>query len=89
MQKYGGFIPGIRPGKATEKYLDKILVRITLAGSLFLTVIALLPYLFTAITKVSISFGGTSILIMTGVALETMKQLESHLLLRHYEGFLK
>ena len=89
MQKYGGFIPGIRPGKATEKYLDKILVRITLAGSLFLTVIVLLPYLFTAITKVSISFGGTSILIMTGVALETMKQLESHLLLRHYEGFLK
>jgi len=89
MQKYGGFIPGIRPGKATEKYLEKILVRITLAGALFLTVIALLPYLFTALTKVAISFGGTSILIMTGVALEVMRQIESHLLLRHYEGFMK
>lgn len=89
MQKYGGFIPGIRPGKATVKYLEKVLIRVTLFGALFLTVIALLPFLVTAITKVEINFGGTSLLIMTGVALQTMQQIESQLLMRHYEGFMK
>lgn len=89
MKKYGGFIPGIRPGKATVNYLEKVLVRVTLVGALFLTVISLLPFFITAITRVSIGFGGTSLLIMTGVALQTMQQIESHLLMRHYEGFMK
>ena len=89
MQKNGGFIPGIRPGKATINYLDKILVRVTLAGAVFLTVVALLPFAMGPLTGVNISFGGTSVLIMTGVALQTMQQIESHLLMRHYEGFMK
>ncbi|MBS3810851.1 MAG: preprotein translocase subunit SecY [Halanaerobiales bacterium] len=89
MQKNGGFIPGIRPGKATINYLDKILVRVTLAGAVFLTIVALLPFAMGPLTGVNISFGGTSVLIMTGVALQTMQQIESHLLMRHYEGFMK
>ncbi len=88
MKKYGGFIPGIRPGKSTINYLDKILVRVTLAGALFLTAVALLPFAMKPLTGVNISFGGTSLLIMTGVALQTMQQIESHLLMRHYEGFM-
>ncbi|HMA58886.1 MAG TPA: preprotein translocase subunit SecY [Halanaerobiales bacterium] len=89
MQKNGGFIPGIRPGKATINYLDKILVRVTLAGAVFLTIVALLPFAMGPLTGVQIQFGGTSVLIMTGVALQTMQQIESHLLMRHYEGFMK
>lgn len=89
MKKYGGFIPGIRPGKATVNYLEKVLVRVTLAGAVFLTIIALLPFFLGPLTGVTISFGGTSLLIMTGVALQTMQQIESHLLMRHYEGFMK
>jgi preprotein translocase subunit SecY len=89
MKKYGGFIPGIRPGKATVNYLDKVLIRVTFAGAIFLTVVALLPFIMGPLTKVEISFGGTSLLIMTGVALQTMQQIESHLLMRHYEGFMK
>jgi preprotein translocase subunit SecY len=89
MQKNGGFIPGIRPGKATINYLDRILVRVTLAGAFFLTIVAMLPFAMGPLTGVNISFGGTSVLIMTGVALQTMQQIESHLLMRHYEGFMK
>ncbi len=89
MKKYGGFIPGIRPGKSTVKYLDKVLTRVTLAGAIFLTIVALLPFVLKPLTGVSISFGGTSLIIMTGVALQTMQQIESHLLMRHYEGFMK
>ncbi|MFW5980645.1 MAG: preprotein translocase subunit SecY [Halanaerobiaceae bacterium] len=89
MQKHGGFIPGIRPGKATVQYLDRILVRVTLAGAVFLTIVALLPFFMEPLTGVQISFGGTSLLIMIGVALKTMQQIESHLLMRHYEGFMK
>lgn len=89
MKKYGGFIPGIRPGKATVSYLEKVVVRVTLAGALFLTLIAVLPYFMKPLTGVTISFGGTSLLIMTGVALQTMQQIESQLLMRHYEGFMK
>ncbi|MFP4016670.1 MAG: preprotein translocase subunit SecY [Halanaerobiales bacterium] len=89
MKKYGGFIPGIRPGKQTVNYLEKVVVRVTLVGAAFLTVIALLPFFMNTITGVQISFGGTSLLIMTGVALQTMQQIESHLLMRHYEGFMK
>jgi preprotein translocase subunit SecY len=90
IRKYGGFIPGIRPGRSTAEYLNNILVRITLPGSLFLATIALLPSIFLAIWVIQqFPFGGTSILITVGVALETMKQLESQLLMRHYEGFLR
>jgi preprotein translocase subunit SecY len=89
MKKYGGFIPGIRPGRATAEHLDFILTRITLPGSLFLAAVAILPSIALALLKVqNFPFGGTSILITVGVALETMKQLESQLLMRHYEGFL-
>jgi len=89
MKKYGGFIPGIRPGRSTAEHLDFILTRITLPGSIFLAAVAILPSIALALLKVrSFPFGGTSILITVGVALETMKQLESQLLMRHYEGFL-
>jgi preprotein translocase subunit SecY len=89
LRKYGGFIPGIRPGAPTAKYLNDVLVRITLPGSLFLAAIALLPSIVLAFWVIEqFPFGGTSLLITVGVALETMKQLESQLLMRHYEGFL-
>lgn len=88
MKKNGGFIPGLRPGRPTSQYLERVLSRITLSGAVFLAVIATLPYLLAPI-GVSSTFGGTSLLIVTGVALETMKQIESYLLMRHYEGFLK
>ncbi|AZR74736.1 preprotein translocase subunit SecY [Anoxybacter fermentans] len=89
LKKYGGFIPGLRPGRPTTQYLEKVLSRITLSGALFLAAIAIVPYILQAITGIGIRFGGTSLLIVTGVALETMKQIESYLLMRHYEGFLK
>ena len=90
IRKYGGFIPGIRPGAPTAKYLNDVLVRITLPGSLFLASIALIPSVFLALWSIQqFPFGGTSILITVGVALETMKQIESQLLMRHYEGFLR
>jgi len=90
LRKYGGFIPGIRPGQPTASYLNDVLVRITLPGSLFLASIALLPSIVFAFWVIQqFPFGGTSLLITVGVALETMKQLESQLLMRHYEGFLK
>jgi preprotein translocase subunit SecY len=89
IRKYGGFIPGIRPGRPTAEYLSNILNRITLPGSLFLASIALIPSIFLAIWQITaFPFGGTTILITVGVALETMKQLESQLMMRHYEGFL-
>jgi preprotein translocase subunit SecY len=91
LRKQGGFIPGIRPGPSTADYLNDILVRITLPGSLFLAAIALLPSVVLAywLPVANFPFGGTSILITVGVALETMKQVESQLMMRHYEGFLK
>jgi preprotein translocase subunit SecY len=90
MKKYGGFIPGIRPGRQTADYLDRILTRITLPGALFIAFIALLPSIFLATQNIQqLPFGGTSILIVVGVTLETMKQIESQLMMRHYEGFLK
>ncbi|MFN2544231.1 MAG: preprotein translocase subunit SecY [Actinomycetota bacterium] len=89
IRKYGGFIPGIRPGRPTADHLNHILVRILLPGSLFLAAIALVPYIVLNTWNIQqFPFGGTSILITVGVALETMKQLESQLLMRHYEGFL-
>ncbi len=92
MKKYGGFIPGIRPGKPTAEYLDRVLTRITLAGALFLTVVSLLPYLIDFIPGfrgMQIQFGGTGLLIAVGVAIDIMKQIEAQLLMRQYEGFLK
>jgi preprotein translocase subunit SecY len=90
MKKYGGFIPGIRPGRPTAEYLDHILTRITLPGSMFLASIAILPFVVQGAWGITaFPFGGTAILIVVGVGLETMKQLESQLLMRHYEGFLK
>jgi len=89
LRKNGGFIPGIRPGTPTANYLNDVLVRITLPGSIFLAAIALLPSIVLAFWVIQqFPFGGTSLLITVGVALETMKQLESQLLMRHYEGFL-
>jgi preprotein translocase subunit SecY len=89
MKKYGGFVPGIRPGRQTAEYLDRILTRIMLPGALFIAAIALLPNVFLATQNISqLPFGGTSILITVGVTLETMKQIESQLMMRHYEGFL-
>lgn len=89
MKKYGGFIPGMRPGKPTAEYLDKIMSRITLIGALFLAAIAILPYIITGVTALNIYFGGTALLIVVGVALETMKLIEAQMIMRHYEGFLK
>lgn len=90
MKKYGGFIPGIRPGRNTTVYIDYIMTRITLSGAMFLAIIAILPNILIKITGITtFYFGGTSLLIMVGVALETVQQIESHMLMRHYEGFIK
>src|SRR5690242_15670790 len=113
MRKYGGFIPGIRPGKRTAEYIDTILTRVTLAGAVYLALIAILPQFFLngfkvapipwvgewldanlpkAITEgmnVQFYFGGTTILIVVGVAMDTVQQIESQLIMRHYDGFMK
>lgn len=91
LRKNGGFIPGVRPGSATVRYIENVLNRITLPGALFLGVIAVIPSMLTSTTGNSLiqQFGGTSILIMVGVALETMTQIESQLKMRHYDGFFK
>lgn len=89
MQKYGGFIPGIRPGKKTSEYIDKVLTRVTFPGALFLAFIAILPSVFIYKFNAPFYFGGTGLLIVVGVALDTLQQIESHLIMRHYEGFLK
>ncbi|QUH25458.1 preprotein translocase subunit SecY [Serpentinicella alkaliphila] len=89
MKKYGGFIPGIRPGKPTSEYLTKVLNRITLAGAIFLAAITIFPMILMPYLNIPVHFGGTAILIVVGVALETMKQIESQMLMRHYQGFLK
>lgn len=88
MKKSGGFIPGIRPGKPTSDYLTRIATHITLMGAIFLAIIATMPVVFSAIFKMQITFGGTSLLIVVGVALETVKSLESQMLMRTYKGFL-
>ena len=90
IKKYGGFIPGIRPGEATSKYLNYILTRITLAGAVFLGLVAILPSIARSLTGITtMMLGGTSILIVVSVVLETAKQLEAMLIMRDYEGFLK
>jgi len=93
MQKYGGFIPGVRPGKKTAEYIDHVISRIMFPAALFFAFVAIMPYFvskyFNVTSGFSGFFGGTSLLIMVGVALDTLQQLESHLLMRHYEGFMK
>lgn len=90
IKKYGGFVPGLRPGRPTAEYIDKVLSRLTLAGGIFLALIAIMPNFIIGLTGItSLWFGGTALLIVVGVALDTMKQIESHLLLRSYEGFVK
>ena len=88
MKKYGGFVPGIRPGRKTAEYIDRILSRITLPGAIFLALIAVLPDILIRRFNVPFYFGGTSVLIVVGVALDTLQQIESHLIMRHYEGFV-
>ncbi|HHX01082.1 MAG TPA: preprotein translocase subunit SecY [Firmicutes bacterium] len=91
MKKNGGFVPGLRPGRPTSEYMERVLARITLPGAIFLAIIAVMPFVISAVTRIPqniLSLGGTGMIIMVGVALDTMKQIESHLLLRHYEGFL-
>jgi preprotein translocase subunit SecY len=89
LKKYGGFVPGVRPGRPTAEYLDRILTRLTFVGALFLAAVAVLPWFLFRFMDVPFYFGGTSLLIVVGVALDTMRQMEAQLLMRHYEGFLK
>ena len=92
MQKQGGFIPGIRPGKNTSDFIDNILTKITLPGSIFLAIVAILPAFMIRMgvtSNFASFFGGTSLLIVVGVGLDTLQQIESHLLMRHYDGFMK
>src|SRR4051812_32453419 len=89
LKKYGGFIPGIRPGKPTAEYIDYVLSRITLGGAVYISTICVLPTFFTQTMKVPFYFGGTSVLILVGVALDTVAQIETFLLTRIYEGFMK
>lgn len=90
LKKYGGFIPGIRPGKPTAEYLDRVMSRITLGGALFLAIVAITPNIIGTLTGIAgIYFGGTALLIVVGVALDTMKQIEAMVLMKHYQGFMK
>ena len=89
LRENNGAIPGIRPGKPTEDFISKILYRVTLIGALFLAAIAIVPIIYGILTGMSaLTMGGTSIIIMVGVALETVKQLENQMVMRHYKGFL-
>jgi preprotein translocase subunit SecY len=89
MKKNGGFVPGIRPGKPTAEYIMRTLNRITFAGAIFLAMIAVMPNLLSTLAGATFRFGGTSLLIAVGVSIETMKQIESQMIMRHYQGFLK
>ena len=89
LKKSGGFVPGIRPGKKTAEFLDTVLTRITLPGAIFLAFVSVVPFLILGTFNVSFYFGGTSVLIVVGVALDTLQQLEYHLQMHNYEGFMK
>jgi preprotein translocase subunit SecY len=89
MKRYGGFIPGIRPGKNTAEYIDRVLTRITFAGAIYVSAICVLPTILIYQLNVPFYFGGTALLIVVGVAMDTTNQIESHMLTRHYEGFMK
>jgi len=89
MKKYGGYIPGIRPGKKTAEFIDRVLTRITFAGAIYVAAICVLPTILITGFNVPFYFGGTALLIVVGVAMDTVSQIEAHMLTRHYEGFLK
>jgi len=89
LRKYGGYVPGIRPGKATADYIDKILARVTLPGALYVSAICVLPNFLVDMFNVPFYFGGTSLLIVVGVAMDTIQQIEMHLLSRNYDGLMK
>ncbi|MGH7644507.1 MAG: preprotein translocase subunit SecY, partial [Gemmatimonadales bacterium] len=89
LKKQGAFIPGVKPGAATADYIDEVLSRITLPGALFLTFVAMLPIVVFNTLNMPFGFGGTALLIVVGVALDTVQQIQQHLLLRHYDGFMK
>ena len=89
LKKNGGFIPGIRPGKKTAEFIDKVLTRITVVGAIYLSVVCVLPTILIAKFNLPFYFGGTALLIVVGVAIDTMSQIESHLVMRNYDGFMK
>ena len=89
MKKYGGYVPGIRPGQRTAEYIDRILTRLTLVGAIYISTVCILPTLLIRQVNVPFYFGGTALLIVVGVALDTVAQMETHLLTRNYEGFMK
>jgi len=89
MKKHGGYIPGIRPGKRTSDYIDRVLTRITLGGAFYVSCVCVLPSILITKVNVPFYFGGTALLIVVGVAIDTISQIESHMISRHYEGFLK
>jgi preprotein translocase subunit SecY len=89
MKKYGGYVPGIRPGKKTAEYIDSVLTRLTFGGAIYVSAVCVLPSILITNFNVPFYFGGTSLLIVVGVALDTAGQIEAHLLTRQYEGFLK
>jgi preprotein translocase subunit SecY len=89
MKKHGGFIPGIRPGRSTAEYIDRVLSRITLGGALYVALVCVLPTVLINKFNVPFYFGGTALLIVVGVAMDTVAQIEAHMLTRNYEGFLK
>ncbi|MBI2880965.1 MAG: preprotein translocase subunit SecY [Candidatus Tectomicrobia bacterium] len=89
MKKYGGFVPGIRPGKRTSEYIERILTRLTFVGAIYLSFVVILPTYLIQFLNVPFFFGGTALLIVVGVAMDTMQQIESHLVMRHYEGFIR
>jgi preprotein translocase subunit SecY len=89
LKKQGGFIPGVKPGAKTAEYIDRVMSRLTLPGSVFLTLLALMPIWISEAINVPFRFGGTSLLIVVGVGLDTIQQLQQHLLLRKYDGFMK
>ncbi|MFQ5692972.1 MAG: preprotein translocase subunit SecY [Nitrospinota bacterium] len=89
MKKYGGYVPGIRPGKRTSEYIERVLTRLTFVGAIYLSFVVILPTYLIRFLNVPFFFGGTALLIVVGVAMDTMQQIESHLVMRHYEGFIK
>ncbi|MFB3109286.1 MAG: preprotein translocase subunit SecY, partial [Candidatus Binatia bacterium] len=89
MRKFGGYIPGIRPGQKTAEFIDRVLSKITLGGAIYLSAVALLPTILISQMNVPFFFGGTALLIVVGVALDTVAQVETHMISRNYEGFMK
>jgi preprotein translocase subunit SecY len=89
LKKNGGFVPGIRPGKKTAEFIDKVLTRLTVVGAIYLSVVCVLPTILIAQFNIPFFFGGTALLIVVGVSIDTISQIESHLHMRNYEGFMK